>query len=144
MAAPFNPYHQTQIITASPEKILIMLYDGAISNARKALDRLEKKDMGGKGLYINKAIAIISELMSTLNHEVGGEIAVRLEQLYIYLIDEFTRANLECRAQSLNDALKVLLVLRDTWNEAIEIARNERIAEHAADQAPRTQMAVAG
>lgn len=127
MRAPFNPYQQTQVTTASPERILIMLYDGAINNSRKALDRLNRGDIGEKGIYIGKAIAIVSELMNTLNHEVGGEISQRLEQLYIYLLDEFTRANVHGSAKSLEDAIKVLLILRDAWNEAIQIHKNESV-----------------
>lgn len=131
MPAPFNPYQHTQVTTASPEKILIMLYDGAISNCRKAQDRLSHGDIAGKGVSIGKALAIVTELMNTLNHEVGGDIAVQLERLYIYVIDEFTRANIENRAQSLDDALKVLLILRDAWTEAAEIVRTERLTEQS-------------
>lgn len=128
MLAPFNPYQQTQVSTASPENILIMLYDGAVNNSRKALERLNNRDVAGKGLYIGKALAIVAELMNTLNHDVGGEISQRLEQLYLYVMDEFTRANIEGRAQSLEDAIKVLLILRDAWTEAIEIQKNERLS----------------
>ena len=130
MAAPFNnPYHQTQITTATPEKILLLLYDGAIGNCRKAVDLIERKDVAGKGVCIGKALAIIGELMSTLNHDVGGEISQRLEQLYIFVMSELTRANIEGRTQSLNDVIKVLSILRDAWTQAIEIQKNERLAE---------------
>lgn len=130
MSAPFNPYQHTQVTTASPEKILIMLYDGAISFSRTALDKLNQGDIAGRGLYIGKALAIVAELMNTLNHEVGGEVSQRLEQLYVYLLDEFTRANLQGTAKPLEDAIKVLLILRDAWTEAIKIKQDERAAEH--------------
>ncbi len=132
MAAPFNnPYQQTQITTASPEKILLLLYDGAIGNCRKAVELINGKDHAGKGVCIGKAVAIVGELMNTLNHEIGGEISQRLEQLYMYVLDELTRANIERRVQSLHDAIKVLLILRDAWTEAIEIQRIERMGELA-------------
>jgi len=130
MAAPFNPYKQTQVTTASPETILIMLYDGAISYSRTALDKISQGDIAGRGVYIGKALAIVLELINTLNHEVGGEISQRLEQLYRYMIDEFTRANLQGTAKPLEDALKVLLILRDAWTEAVKIKQDERAAEH--------------
>ena len=140
MAAPFNPYQQTQVTTASPEKILIMLYDGAISFSRTALDKLKQGDIAGRGLYIGKALAIVAELMNTLNHEVGGEISQRLEQLYVYLLGEFTRANLQGTAKPLEDAIKVLLILRDAWSEAVEIQQSQRAAEHTT----RSKMMAAG
>uniref|UniRef100_A0A831UE13 Flagellar secretion chaperone FliS n=1 Tax=Geobacter metallireducens TaxID=28232 RepID=A0A831UE13_GEOME len=126
MLTPFSQYQNTQVSTSSPEKLLLMLYDGAINFTRIALDKMEKKDIAGKGLYIGKAQAIVSELMNTLNHEVGGNISRQLERLYLYIIDEYLAANINNSPRSLQNALKILTVLRDTWVEAIDIWRRER------------------
>ncbi|BEH11563.1 MULTISPECIES: flagellar export chaperone FliS [Geobacter] len=126
MLTPFNQYQNTQVGTASPEKILIMLYDGAINFSKIALERMEKKDLAGKGKYISKAQAIVSELMNTLNHDVGGGIAQRLEQLYIYVIDEYINANINNSPRALENAIRILTVLRDSWVEAIDIWKRER------------------
>ncbi|WP_298438417.1 flagellar export chaperone FliS [Geobacter sp.] len=131
MLTPFNQYQNTQVSTSSPEKLLLMLYDGAINFTRIALDKMEKKDIAGKGKFIGKAQAIVSELMNTLNHEVGGDISRRLEQLYIYLIDEYLAANINNSPRSLENALKILTILRDTWVEAIEIWHRERVEQIA-------------
>lgn len=131
MLTPFNQYQQTQVSTSSPEKLLLMLYDGAINFTRIALDKMEKNDIAGKGKFIGKAQAIVSELMNTLNHEVGGEISRRLEQLYIYLIDEYLAANINNSPRSLENTLKILTMLRDTWIEAIEIWHRERDGQAA-------------
>lgn len=128
MLTPFNQYQNTQVSTSSPEKLLLMLYDGAINFTRIALDKMEKKDIAGKGLYIGKAQAIVSELMNTLNHEVGGDISRQLERLYLYIIDEYLAANINNSPRSLQNALKILTVLRDTWVEAIDVWRREREA----------------
>lgn len=128
MLTPFNQYQNTQVSTSSPERLLVMLYDGAINFTRIALDRMEKKDVAGKGKFIGKAQAIVSELMNTLNHEVGGDISRRLEQLYIYIIDEYLTANIHNSPKALENALRILTVLRDTWVEAIETWRKEREA----------------
>jgi len=124
--SPFNSYQNNQVITSSPEKILLMLYDGAINFSKMAIDLLQREDLAGKGKYIGKAQAIVTELMNTLNHEVGKDIAQRLEQLYLYLIDEFTQANVHNSVQSLQNAVKVLTILRDAWAEAVVIARKDR------------------
>lgn len=126
MLTPFTQYQNTQVATASPERILIMLYEGAINFSRIALDRLNRGDLAGKGTYIGKALAIVTELMNTLNHEVGGEISRRLEQLYLYLIDEFTQANVENSAKSLENAINVLMTLRSAWDEAVVLMKKER------------------
>lgn len=121
-----NPYQNTQITTATPEKILVMLYDGAIKFTLLAQERMKQKDLAGKGVYIGKALAIVTELMATLNHEIGGEVAANLEQLYIYLIGEYGQANLHNEVSHLENAHKILVTLRDTWTEATEIWYQER------------------
>lgn len=130
MLNAYTQYQNTQVISATPEKILVMLYDGAIRFSRIALDMMGKKDMAGKGVYISKALAIVSELMSTLNHEIGGDISRNLEQLYVYLIGEFTEANVNNSTQSLENAINILSILRSAWTEAIEVARKEREVGH--------------
>lgn len=131
MLSPLNQYQNTQVSTSSPEKILLMLYDGAINFTKIALEKLQKGDVGGKGLYIGKAQAIVAELMNTLNHEVGGDISNRLEQLYIYIIDEYIEANLKNSPKALENTLKILTTLRDTWAEAIDVVKQEREREAA-------------
>jgi flagellar protein FliS len=119
-------YQNTQVSTSNPEKILIMLYDGAIKFTRLAIERLAKGDIAGKCCYISKAQAIVAELMNTLDHEAGGEQATRLEQLYFYLTNEYVTANINNSAQPLENALGILTTLRDAWVEAVGIVKKER------------------
>jgi flagellar protein FliS len=126
MYTPINQYQTTQVSTSSPEKILLMLFDGAINFSRIALVKMEKKDIAGKGNFISKAQAIVAELMNTLNHEVGGEIALNLERLYIYVINEYVEANIHNSPKALENAIKILTMLRGTWSEAIEIVKKDR------------------
>lgn len=126
MSNPYAQYQNMQVISASPEKILIMLYEGAIKFSKVALDRMEKNDIPGKGAYIGKALAIVTELMNTLNHEVGGDVSINLERLYIYLIGELTEANVKNSAAALQSSINVLSTLRDGWVEAIEVVKKEK------------------
>jgi len=126
MYANVNAYQNTQVTTASPEKILLMLYDGAVRFSKLALDRMNRQDISGKGVYIGKALAIVTELMNTLDHKIGGEIAQNLERLYVYLIGEFTKANVNNDPKSLENAIAILSHLRDTWTEAVDIVQKER------------------
>ncbi|GLI38484.1 flagellar export chaperone FliS [Geobacter hydrogenophilus] len=142
MVTAFNQYQDTQITTATPEKILLMLYDGAINFTRIARERMEQGDVAGKAKFIGKGLAIVTELMNTLNHDVGGEISQRLEQLYIYIIDEYTAANVNNSVKSLDNALRILTILRDTWAEAVDIWRKERVAGGAPELRMPAQAAV--
>lgn len=131
MPTPYSQYQNVQVTTSKPEKILIMLYDGAINFTKIAIDKLARGDVAGKGMYIGKAHAIVAELMDTLNHEVGGEIARQLERLYLYLIDEFVAANINNAPGHLENALRIMTTMRDTWVEAAEIVKREREAAGA-------------
>jgi flagellar protein FliS len=126
MATPYNQYQNIQVTTSNPEKVLIMLYDGAINFTKIAIDKLAKGDVAGKGLYIGKAHAIVAELMNTLNHQASVDICRQLEQLYTYLIDEFLAANIKSDHEHLENALRILTTMRDTWVDAAEIVKKER------------------
>lgn len=128
MPTPLSQYQNTQVITSTPEKILIMLYDGAINFTKIAKDKLEKGDIAGKGMYISKAQAIVAELMNTLNHDVDSKLASNLERLYVYLIDEYIAANINNSTANLDNVLKIMSIMRETWVEAIEIAKKENEA----------------
>ena len=128
MATPYSQYQNIQVTTSNPEKILVMLYDGAINFTRIAIDRLAKGDVSGKGLYIGKALAIVTELKSTLNHDIGGDVPRQLDRLYNYLIDECITANIKNAPEKLENAVRIMTSMRDTWVEAAEIAKREREA----------------
>lgn len=126
MYAPAQQYRQMQVTTSSPEKVLLMLYDGAINFSKMAQDRINRKDIAGKGLYISKALAIVTELMNTLNHDICSNITRELERLYMYIIREFTQANMNNDPKALDNAIKILVNLRQTWTEAVAIVQRER------------------
>jgi flagellar protein FliS len=122
-------YQNIQISTSNRENILLMLYDGAVNFTSIAIDRIRNGDIAGKGLYIGKAQAIVAELMNTLDHEVGGELTARLEQLYIYLVDEYIAANINNSAQSLENVLGILTSLRAAWVQAVESQKIGRCSD---------------
>lgn len=122
-------YKQTSVQSASKEKILLMLYEGAIRFVKQALIAIEKKDIAGRGMNIGRAYDVVMELNNTLNHEVGGEIAKNLEQLYMFITEQLTKSNATGQVKPLEDALRVLETLYSGWVEAIEkIKREENLS----------------
>ena len=126
MNAYFNQYQNNQVTTASPEQLLIMLYDGAIRFVRQASEAMVAGERVRKLESISKALGIVSELANTLDHEVGGEIAENLDALYHFMIRELTQANLKNDAEKLKVVEDMLCGLRETWMQAIEINRQEK------------------
>lgn len=115
----FQRYRAVKIQTASPAQIMIMLYDGAIRFALIAKKKIEEKDYAAKGTYIGKVQAIISELMSSLDFSIAPELCTQLEQLYIYMMEQLTEANLNLDVDKLDVVVRLLRTLRDGWSEAL-------------------------
>jgi flagellar protein FliS len=121
-----SKYKQTSVESASKEKILLMLYEGAIKNIKLAKKALEEKRIADKGTYLGKAHAIVSELMSSLDHNIGGQLTKDLESLYIYILQEMTRGNLENDATYFDRIIKLLETLYDGWTKAVETVRKDK------------------
>ncbi len=116
----YQKYKQTSIQSASKEKILLMLYEGAIKFIKLAKEAGQEKKVKERGELIGRAYDIVMELASTLDLKVGGSMAANLEQLYIYIMEELTRGNITGDPKHLDNSLKVLNILYDGWVQAIE------------------------
>ncbi|TKB25831.1 flagellar export chaperone FliS [Desulfopila sp. IMCC35006] len=146
-----NQYQQNQVMTASQEQILIMLYDGAIKFCRQAIAANEAGNVGEKLGRISKTFAIITEFSNSLNHEIGGEIAADLDGLYHFMLRELSKARTDTSGDHLRSVEKLLVDLRLTWGEAVEINRKElgllvkqqKENEHD-NQAPVRRLSAAG
>ncbi len=136
MNAYLNQYQANDVATSSPERLLIMMYDGAIRNVVRAELAMEKGERVPKLEAISKAIAIISELSNTLDFEVGGEIAENLDGLYGFMTRELTSANLKNDPAPLKVVTKLLKDLRETWLDAIEIVHQEKAAATRVEESP--------
>jgi len=122
---PYQKYKKTSIQSASREKLLLMLYEGAIKFIKLAIVAVEKNDIAARGTNIGRAYDIVLELNNTLNHEVGGEISKSLEQLYMFVTDQLTKGNIHSDKKALEDALGVMQTLHTGWQEAIEKLKRE-------------------
>ncbi len=124
-----NNYQQNQILTASREQILLMLYDGAIRFCRQAIKAGEDNDIVFKLERISKVLAIVAELSNSLNHQIGGEIATDLDALYNFIMRELNKARTDETQESLRTVEKLLVDLRGTWKEAIDLNKQEQAAQ---------------
>jgi len=143
MNAYQNTYMQNQVQNASPEKILIMLYDGAIRFIRQGRLALDEGDKAGKLQKVSRAINILTELSNTLDFEQGGEFAENMDSLYWYMIRELTRSNARNEPEPLDTVEEMLVDLRDAWVQAVDQQRGAA-EEGDSEEAPvsRVQAAV--
>jgi flagellar secretion chaperone FliS len=125
MSYGLGAYKKTSIHTASKEQILLMLYQAAIKNCKKAIEAIEAKNVPAKGEYIGKLQDIVIELNNSLDFEVGGDVAGELSSLYDYILFASTQANIKIDASHLEGCLNVLNTLYSGWRDAIQSLKNE-------------------
>ncbi len=107
---------ETGVAAASPQKLVVMLYEGAIKAVLSAQAALARGDLAERGAAISKAISIIDEgLRPALDLEAGGEIAANLMALYEYVANRLLYANLKGHGQSLEEVAQLLTELKTAW-----------------------------
>lgn len=114
----YQAYRQTQVSTASQGELLLMLFDGAIRFARQGQEHMGKGEIEQANLKLIRAQDIVNELIISLNLEVG-EIAQSLQQLYTYIYDLLVQANIKKSSDKVDEAVKMLTELRDTWEQVV-------------------------
>ena len=132
---------ETGVIAASPHKLIVMLFEGAITAVSNALQFMETNKVAAKGQSISKAIAIIDNgLRASLDKKVGGEIALSLDALYEYMSNQLLLANLNNDTAKLAEIRDLLRDLKTTWDAIgpIPISVTEVPKPHIDALAPRS------
>lgn len=120
-------YQSTNVTTANPSKILLMLYEGCIKFIRVAKAKMQENKTAEKGKNISKALAILSELINTLDHEVGGQLSADLENLYIFIMDKLIEGNLHNRVEDLEISERLLMTLYEAWEDVVNNPRPDGV-----------------
>jgi flagellar protein FliS len=124
---PYQKYKTAQYSTASPEQLLLMLYEGAIKYARQAQKDMEERNVEAANNKLKKTEDIISELMVSLNMDEGGEIAQNLYNLYDYMNRRLIQANIRKDPGLVDEVINLLTSLKESWEEAIGRVRSQVI-----------------
>jgi flagellar protein FliS len=107
----------TAVDSASPHKLILMLYDGLLRQVRLAKAHMQKGDLGAKAACLSKAISILDQgLRAALDDEKGGELAVRLRALYDYCERQLVHANARNDAAVIDEVIALIEPLRTAWN----------------------------
>jgi flagellar protein FliS len=121
-----NQYLANTVLSASPEQLMLMLYDGAGRFLVQAIQAIEEGQVDKRAHFINKASAIVSEFAATLDRTQAPALAEDLTALYGYMLRRMMQANLKNDTEPLVEVKGLLADLRATWAEAIEINRAEQ------------------
>ncbi len=115
-----NPYLRDAVMTATPEQLQLMLYDGAIRYALQARDAILEKEYETSYERLTRAQHIILEMQNGLNYEVNRELCERVAAIYNFLYRKLVDANIHRRVEDIDDAVKVLRLERETWQMLVD------------------------
>ena len=123
MGNPYNKYQEQAVKFSSPEKLLLMLFDGAIKFSGQARIAIENKNIEKAHNLIQKCENIIDYLINTLDPKF--ELSDGIEKMYDYIAYNFTQANMTKDVKYLDEADLYLKEFRETWNQAAKLANQE-------------------
>ena len=125
---PINPYNKyikqyqtSNITTATPEKLMILLFDGALQFLQKAKTAISENNLQERAKNIEGARKIIRELMRTIDLENGNDVAKRLFKLYNKMAMNLIKANVQRNAAKIDEVIEDISNIRWGFQKAIEI-----------------------
>lgn len=120
----YDQYKESSIYTANPEELTLMLYNGIVKFIMQAQTAVDEKNMEKVHSSITRAEDIIAELQATLDtkYEVSNSLILMYDYMYRRLIE----ANVKKDKEILEEVLGFARELRDTWAQAIKIARQQQ------------------
>ncbi len=116
-------YQRNAVLNASPEKLVQLLYDGAIKHLDKSRIGLADNKTARSaevGQSLGKAMGILGELRASLDHAAGGEISRDLDRLYEFALDQLSQANLNRTPVGVENALRVVRTLKEGWDGIVK------------------------
>ena len=126
--AALSAYQQNSIDTASPARLIVMLYDGVVTALDKTAAALSTPiDIELAHKELTRCQDIVLELMQALNHD-AGDMAVRLATIYEYCHHQLVQANAAKDFSHAQPVRDIFADLRDAWTEITESGSVERVS----------------
>ena len=140
-----NSYQKVQVSSEiDPQKLILMLYEGAIKRINLAKEGLKNNDPKVRGENIGKAIAIISELNASLDNDMMTEEIIFLRNLYITMMHELAKVSITNDIQTLERANRYLLELKRIWETSVMGAAKKARTSGTAQQNTDTRAGYSG
>jgi len=113
-------YLATEVMTATPQKLQLMLIEAAIRSARRAGEKWQAGDDAQASEALIHAQEVVGELLAGLNREVATNLVQKVASVYLFVFRNLMEANHERNESKLDDALKVLEIERETWRQVCQ------------------------
>lgn len=124
-----DEYFTMQVLTAPPQKLHLMLIEGAIRAVEQALATWEDEDRGLACEALIRAQECVAQMLAGLNPQVS-QLGPKLAGLYGFVLRRLRDANLQRNRQALDEALKILKMEQETWQMLCQKIGDQRIVAH--------------
>ncbi len=125
MQRTINAYRHSQMHTSTPGDLLIALYDGMARFCLEAKYAIENGNPAAKGVAIGRAFDILTELTATLDSRHDANLCLELTKIYDYWFDRLQEGSISMRPEPVEEVIHHIGNMRNTWQQAITIARRE-------------------
>ena len=125
-----NHYLKAKVLTASPEELQLMLYDGAIRFCEQARPALEEKRIEDSFNALTRAQKIIMEMCTALRDDIDPDTCDNMRALYLFCYDRLITANVDKDIKPLDETLQILRHMRETWLMLMEKIKNDASQQH--------------
>lgn len=113
----YQTYQRNKFETASPHKLILMLYEGLLRFGNQTIYMIEENNIASTNSSIQKMQDILYELITVLNIEQGGEIAKNLKNLYLYMIEQLVQANVAKDTDKVKEVMSLITDIKTAWEE---------------------------
>jgi flagellar secretion chaperone FliS len=117
--SPLHAYTQVNVQTASPQQIMITLFQSALRNMRASIGAFQKGDLRNGSMMAEKAANIILGLQGTLKPEVAPELCERLFDLYSFIACRLAEGGSKFEAQPVREAERVFMPIVEAFTQAV-------------------------
>jgi flagellar protein FliS len=142
--ASHSAYAQNEVLNASPERLVQMLYDLGVQSIVRARECNRKKDIAGRVRHVNKAFAVVVELNDGLDFEAGGDIALNYARIYDYCQRRLIEANVRQADAILEEVQSLFEDLQEAWQVVVTKVGADRAARLLSPDILPSEEALAG
>jgi flagellar protein FliS len=123
---PNKEYLTTKVMTASPEQLQLMLYDGAIRFCEQARAAIENKNVEHSYNLLLRAENIVMEMCNGMRDNVAPDVCANMKRLYLFCYECLVDANMKKNLKPLDDAMRILRHMRESWILLMDKLKAER------------------
>lgn len=118
-SAAAEQYRRNMIMTASPEKLVALLIDGALRFMDQAKTAIEEGNVGPAGEALSRTFAIVTELRGSLDKDAAPDLSQNLDRLYGFILDRVVSANRQRKLEPLAEAREIMVTIKEGWDGVV-------------------------